>query len=110
MTQQKSELLKGLLECLPKEEKLIPKEGEASIYSFDLKKAHNKWLSEVRTALEAWVKGLELDEGKVFDCIKDKVLYCLDNPTETEDIKLSRVLYIAKALASKGAELVRVKK
>lgn len=103
----KDQLLKGLLAVLPEDEDLTPKEGEISIYSFDLKRVYNNCLSEVRQALKDYVGGLEVNEEKTAE-----LLFRTNNPnaewSKTEERFKELYYREAKALASSG-EIIKVK-
>ena len=90
--QQKSELLKGLLEAV----------GEIEFEYNEYQMAKSDVLKQVRTRLEAWVKGLsfELDEGELSNIVLEHCtkFFKEGEPTLSQDI------------ASKGASLVRMVK
>ena len=128
--QQKSELLKGLLECLPEERKGIEFKGGSikcltpndctfpncncdepepykTRYRTREEKGYNQALSEVRTALEGWVKGLEFDTKAIAFAIRDAdfpFMKCIAKERRDE-----ACYDIAKALASKGSLLIKVR-
>ncbi len=136
-TLQKSELLKGLLAVLPKKKKHRTFCGSRPEWYDKINMgecdcnapAHNRCLSEVRTRLEAWVGGLELDWKEVSKIVslltQDEAIEYRNGLTRCNvplekshralatihDFIVSRTITtkIADALASKGSLLIKVK-
>ncbi len=96
----KDQLLKGLKECLPKDRPYLGGRNRRA-------KLYNQALSEVRTALEGWVKGLEirLDEGEILNKLNKHQSESIE---EVEYCSVVDKQELAKALASSG-EIIRVK-
>ena len=121
--QQKSELLKGLLAVLPEDDYCGTKKMGGKSWDCNTDCAerfvcgvfnYNLALSAVRTRLEAWVGGLELDVDKIEKIINDVSEnqvkpYLVIEWKEGKSIAKSFGQFFAKALASKGSLLIKVR-